>query len=220
MKNEFKTFELKIDGVDQGSGLIRGFASTFGNIDLGDDVVEPGAFKKTLKESKGVFPILYNHDPSQQLGWNIRAEETEKGLYVEGKINMKDSFAAGKYGLIQDALSLKAKMGLSIGYMTIKAIPDKERPSVRRLQELKLVEYSVVTFPMNTQAMVTDAKNFIQVEKKAALVSEIKRLSKECNVSIKDLILALQGGAADFDSYPDHLVQSLDEMINLFKKGE
>ena len=49
MRPEYKTFELKLDDAEP-KGLIRGFASTFGNIDLGADVVDKGAFKKTLKE--------------------------------------------------------------------------------------------------------------------------------------------------------------------------
>lgn len=115
--------------------------------------------KKTLQENKGLVPILADHDPSKQIGWNVRAEETEKGLYVEGKLDLENNEKAReKYGLIKTALELGANMGLSIGYGVVKALPDKERPSVRRLKELKLYEYSVVTFPMNTSAMVTAAK--------------------------------------------------------------
>lgn len=58
MKTEIKTFDFKVDATDVKSGLIRGYASTFGNIDLGDDIVEQGAFKKTLKETGGKWPIL------------------------------------------------------------------------------------------------------------------------------------------------------------------
>lgn len=158
MKPEFKTFQFKIDDASEDSGIIRGFASTFGNIDQGDDVVDKGAFKRTLQSNKGIFPILADHDPAKLIGWNVRAEETEKGLFVEGKINLKTQIGRDKWELSKQALDVGAQMGLSIGYMTIKAEPDRDRPSVRRLKELKLFEYSIVTFPMNTEAYVTAAK--------------------------------------------------------------
>ena len=55
------------------AGEFCGYASTFGSIDLGGDVVEKGAYKKTLIESNGRFPILDHHDPTRQIGWNVEA---------------------------------------------------------------------------------------------------------------------------------------------------
>lgn len=213
MKPEIKTFELKIE--DAAQGIIRGFASTFGNIDLGDDIVDQGAFKKTIQENKGKVPILADHDPSKQIGWNIRAEETEKGLFVEGKLNMEDPIAKAKYGLIKQALELGANMGLSIGYGVIKALPDKERPSVRRLKELKLYEYSVVTFPMNTAAMVTAAKSWSEKLSNDDFAQEIIKEAKSRGLTVFALIEALEKQAASKSEETDplHLEQSLDRIL-------
>ena len=217
MKPEIKTFSLKIEDADSQKGIIRGFASTFGNIDLGDDIVDQGAFKKTIKESKGVFPILADHRPDKQIGWNMRAEETDKGLFVEGKLNLEGNLGKEKYALIKQALELGAPMGLSIGYGVIKALPDQERPSVRRLKELKLYEYSVVTFPMNTQAMVTAAKTWSVDQTQNQFIGEIIKESKARGLSVYALIEALQKNeAAEFKQYDPLLVeQSMDELIKL-----
>lgn len=197
MKPEIKTFSFKIDDADTQKGIIRGFASTFGNIDHGDDVVDAGAFKKTIQETKGLIPILADHRPDKQIGWNMRAEETDKGLFVEGKLNLKDSeLARDKYGLIKAALELGAQMGLSIGYGVVKALADKERPSVRRLKELKLYEYSVVTFPMNSSAMITAAKSWSQNVTLDEYARTIIMDSKDRGFNRYDLIEALQNGAA------------------------
>lgn len=220
MKTEIKTFGLKLDDADHSKGIIRGFASTFGNIDLGDDVVDPGAFKKTLQETKGVVPILADHDPLKQIGWNIRAEETEKGLYVEGKLNMDDEKARSKYNLVKQALELGAKMGLSIGYSVIKAVPDKERPSVRRLKELKLYEYSIVTFPMNTQAMVTAAKSWNTEAEKQENIDAVLNFALERGFTKAALISALEKSYLAAESeQTDPLVieQSLDRLLNILK---
>ena len=50
------------------------------------------------------------------------------------------------------------RTGLSIGFRAIKEEPDKKNPMIRRLKEIQLFEYSVVTFPMNPQAGVTTIK--------------------------------------------------------------
>ena len=218
MKIEHKNFEFKIDGADERKGIIRGLASTFGNVDLGDDVVDFGAFKKTLKESGGKVPILADHDPSKPIGWNLRAEETEKGLMVEGRINLEDAYAKGRYELARQALEIGAKMGLSIGYSVMQWAPDKERPSVRHLKELKLYEYSLVTFPMNTSAMVTAAKSWADAVTRDEFIEKIKHEAKSRGMGLQDLSEALLKVEAAADEHdPVRLGQSLDNLINLIK---
>lgn len=212
MKPEFKTFEFKVDDAES-EGKIRGFASTFGNIDLGDDVVDKGAFKKTLKDSKGLIPILADHDPSKQIGWNIRAEETDKGLYVEGQIDLNTQLGREKYSLAKKAVELGAKMGLSIGYQTVKGEPDKERPRVRRLKELKLYEYSIVTFPMNTEAMVMGAKSHTRDSK----LKNIIEIIREEGFSENEIKMALNNSAAAQSFDPDRMDQSIDRLLKLLK---
>jgi HK97 family phage prohead protease len=158
---KFLNFPFELKSIDENEGTIEGYASTFGNMDLGFDIVDQGAFKKTLKENKGKVPILADHNPSKQIGWNMTAEEDSKGLWVTGKLDIaNNALARERFSLVKTAKEIGATSGLSIGYMTIKAEPDSMNPSVRRLKELRLFEYSLVTFPMNTEAMVTAAKNW------------------------------------------------------------
>lgn len=223
MKYENKSiFSFKVEDADESKGIIRGFASTFGNIDLGDDVVDPGAFKKTIKENKGVFPILADHDPSKQIGWNVRAEETDKGLFIEGQLNRKSPLAMERYELAKEALRLGGKMGISIGYGVVKAEPDKERPSLRRLKELKLYEYSLVTFPMNTQAMVTAAKSWNLDNTMEGLLERIKLSAKALGKTPSEVAEALTmesaaGGGQTTSSDP-LIEQSLERILKLFNK--
>jgi HK97 family phage prohead protease len=215
VRPEYKTFELKLDDAEP-KGLIRGFASTFGNIDLGADVVDKGAFKKTLKENKGVFPILDSHNPDKQIGWNVRAEETDKGLFVEGQLDLNVQAAREKFSLAMKAVELGAKMGLSIGYTVIKGDKDKDNPMVRRIKEVKLFEYSIVTFPMNTEAMITAAKGF---DRKAAVKQMVESMLKD-GFTVADIETALQTNfEADVREDDPSIAQSLDRMIELFKKG-
>lgn len=162
MKLDIKTFAFNFKEVSEGDkGKVSGYASVFENVDLGLDVVERGAFSKTIQESGGKFTILADHRPSKQIGWNVKANEESVGLWVEGEWDIKEvALARERFSLAKSGLKLGVPVGLSIGYRTIKSEPDRDRPAITRLKELKLYEYSQVVFPMNTAANVSGIKNF------------------------------------------------------------
>ena len=154
---EIKSFPFKIDQVGD-TGEFTGYASTFGEVDLGGDVVEKGSFKKTLRETQGRVPILDHHDPTRQIGWNLEAREDDRGLLVRGLLDLNVRVARERHSLMKMAVQVGGRTGLSIGFRAIKEEPDKKNPMIRRLKEIQLFEYSVVTFPMNTQASVNSVK--------------------------------------------------------------
>ncbi len=103
---EFRTFSFKLGDVKEvanGLGRIEGYASTFGNVDLGLDIVDRGAFKKTLIEQVKV-PILADHQPESHIGWNQEGTEDDKGLFVAGDIEMAVQKGAEKYALAKSAV--------------------------------------------------------------------------------------------------------------------
>lgn len=207
---EYKTFAFKADNITK--GIIEGYASTFGNLDLGLDIVEKGAFKKTIQENKGRVPILADHNPYEQIGWNKQAHEDEKGLAVSGLIDQNVQKGKERLSLAKTALEIGAPFGLSIGYGTIKSEPDTANSRIRRLKELKLYEYSFVTFPMNTEAMLTAAKGVGAIDKATYLLKHILN----SGVSISDLEIALRMEAAKKDYDPMELSQSLDNLLQHF----
>lgn len=194
-------------------GLFEGYASTFGNMDQGMDIVDKGAFKVTIKQNNGRFPILADHNWEAHIGYNESAKEDNRGLLVSGAINLQVQKGLEKYALAKQALELDTPMGLSIGYTTIQASPDQKNPNVRHLTELKLWEYSFVTFPMNVEAMVTTAKSLGDIDKARFIISQLK----EQGISIADLEMALRDEAAKNDSDPTLISQSLDNLIAKFK---
>lgn len=212
---EYKTFELEIKEANTAEeyGRFEGYASTFGNMDLGFDVVEAGAFKNTIKQNKGRFPILADHNWEAHIGYNEKAVEDGKGLFVIGAVNLKVQKGQEKFALAKQAQELNTRMGLSIGYTTIQSKQDDDNPRVRRLTELKLWEYSFVTFPMNVEAMVTTAKSLGEVDKAKLLLEQLKLQG----ISSRDLALALQFEAAEVDGDPSKIAQSLDNLIEKFK---
>jgi hypothetical protein len=217
--NKFLNFEFEFKDL-QADGTIEGYASTFGNVDQGLDVVDAGAFKKTLAESKGKVPILADHDPSKQLGWNLDAAEDRRGLWVRGKLDIEhNALARERYSLLKTAMDIGAKPGLSIGYRTIKAEPDSGNPNIRRLKELKLYEYSLVTFPMNTEAMVTAAKAWAEGAKDVdEVVAQVLAAVAQFGYSEKQVVDALARRAAPKQNDPDPAVQSMLTRLSAFEK--
>jgi len=212
---EFKTFEFEVKeaGTEDDLGKFEGYASTFGNLDQGFDIVDKGAFKVTLKQNKGKFPILADHNWESHIGYNESAKEDNTGLYVQGAINLKVQKGVEKFALAKQALGLNTRMGLSIGYSTIQATQDQENINIRHLTELKLYEYSFVTFPMNVEAMVTTAKSLGEIDKARFLLSQLKQQG----ISIADLEMALRVEAASNDADPTLISQSLDNLIAKFR---
>lgn len=211
---KYKTFSFDFKEVsDDGStGIVEGYASTFGNVDLGGDKVVFGAFKKTINENMK-WPILADHNPYTPIGLNVEAYEDSKGLFVRGELELGVRLAKERYLLAKQASRHGGRSGLSIGYQIVKAEPDKENPRVLELKEIKMYEYSLVTFPMNTEALITEAKSLGCVDKVQFLLKHI--FSEE--ISLRDLEIALKERAAEVDYDPARVSQSIDSLIQKFQ---
>lgn len=132
-----------------------GHGSVFNNIDLGGDIVLPGAFKRSLVEHReeGRLPqMFWMHDPSRVPGKWIDMEEDKKGLVVKGVLAETD---LGNE--IHTLLKMEAVRGLSIGYRTIDQDFDKD--GNRLIKEAELWEVSIVSLPMNPKAQIAHVKS-------------------------------------------------------------
>ena len=153
---KFKSIEVKMDDEEK-VGIIEGFASTYGNVDLGGDVVEKGAYTQTLKHKGGKVPLLLDHDYRTSAIAGIGyLEDSPEGLKLRGEMPLDVPEIANAYRKIKFLADRGMKMGLSIGYETIKSIQGDN--GVRRLKELSLHEVSITPFPMNTEATIMSAK--------------------------------------------------------------
>lgn len=165
---EFKAAPSSVKDVDVSQGVIVGHAATFGNLDRVGDVIEPGAFKATLNGAGQKAKVLYQHDPTRLIGKPLVMREDEKGLYTESKIADttlgRDVLTLAQEGVLTD---------LSIGYDVVKATKDKE--GNRHLKEVRLWEYSYVTFPASPLATVLGVKSLMTPD---ALKEQMARAEK------------------------------------------
>ena len=129
---------------------VAGYASTWAR-DLGNDVVQPGAFKATLASGARVR-FLYAHDAASVLGRPLELKEDGTGLLGRFKIS-KTRLGHDVHTLLQDG-SLDS---FSIGFLA-KDFDYDEKAGVRNLKQVDLLEISVVALPMNPQATVSGVK--------------------------------------------------------------
>src|SRR4051812_10630599 len=99
-------YKLDVQDVRE-DGTFDGSASVFGNVDSDNDVVDKGAFRRTLSHSKGIVAILWQHDKNEPIGWNESAEEDEYGLLVRGKLDIERNDTARKaYGYLKRGIEM------------------------------------------------------------------------------------------------------------------
>lgn len=155
-------FSVK-DAQLQPDGSFTGYASIFGEVDSYNEIVQKGAFVKSLKaqQAKGKMPkMLRGHDANQIIGsWKSMAED-DIGLRVEGQLALELSGAKEAYALLKmDALD-----GLSIGYVATKW-EENTKTGITTLTEIDLWEVSLVTFPAGPGARVDGVKSALECGK-------------------------------------------------------
>lgn len=150
-----RPFEIKEVGTD---GTFAGYGSVFGNVDSYGDIVAPGAFSASLaawKDQGRLPPVLWQHRSGEPLGPYTEMREDDRGLFVRGQLLVDDVPRAKEARALMKA---KAIGGLSIGFMARDDSYDRVT-GVRTLKQVDLWEVSIVTFPANTAAQVTDVKS-------------------------------------------------------------
>lgn len=148
MEYKYSKFEIKASGEN----TIEGYAAFFDNVDSYGDIIEKGAFTKTLQENRNRIKVLWQHDINEPIGKPFAMEEDSKGLYIKAQISQTDT-GRKAMTLMRDGVIDE----MSIGYDVIK---DDFKKGNRMLKEVRLWEFSPVTFAANEKAKITSAKNF------------------------------------------------------------
>lgn len=216
------SFEVKADGdANSQEGYFEGFASTFGNLDKVGDIIKAGAFQKSLNDwsMRGEMPfMLAFHDMDHPVGDWLEMKETERGLYVKGRLwvagDRRIEDAVKCYNMLRGT----GRKNLSIGY-SVKdyEMQESERGSIRIIKEIDLVEVSIVPIPANDAAKITVVKSLKDAEGKIASKREVERFLREADFSVSQAKAFIAGGydALERDAKgvvePENRDDSLDE---------
>lgn len=144
-------FEIKALRANE----IEGHGSVFGNVDLGGDIVMPGAFKRSLAEHRAerkAVPMLWQHQHDAPIGVWSELREDDVGLAIKGELAQTQLGQEGRTLIKMGAVS-----GLSIGGELLEF--DFNDDGNRLIKEFKLWEISPVTFAMNTAATIEAVKS-------------------------------------------------------------
>jgi HK97 family phage prohead protease len=112
--------------------LIKGYAALFNILDLGNDIIHPGAFRET----KSLPSFYFSHRPDRRIGQLLSLTQDHTGLLITAELDDPRLFhvTAG---------------GLSFGY---RALDFTRERNIRHLLDIQLFEVSLVTHPMQPTA--------------------------------------------------------------------
>lgn len=166
---EYKAAITEIKDLSE-MGIVTFYASVFGNKDLGGDVIEKGAFSKTINENSKNVRHFKHHDSTQMVGVVKEMQEDSKGLLVTSQLILKTQLGSETYEEYKAMLQAGKSMDHSIGYNVIKK---DEKEDVRYLKELRLMEVSTLTaWGMNPLAQTVDVKSLEQLNFDQLLTEE------------------------------------------------
>lgn len=164
MTRQHKTFSFHVKAADDELGTIEAYGSVFDVPDYGDDIVRPGAFKRTIQHAKSrieagkarfLAVMLYQHDPDRPIGGWTDLQEDDNGLKCKGRIVLETQLGRETYALIKAGVIDQ----FSIGYDVPSGGATYDKSSgYRELKELRLWEISPVTFAMQPEALLTGVK--------------------------------------------------------------
>lgn len=174
--------ELKVKDV--GPGEISGYRAVHSIVDEGGDVLLPGAFKECLAEylSSGFTAHSHVWSFSEAIGFPVDAKEDSHGLFVTSRFH-STSDAQDIRTKAKERMAAGKSVGFSFGYSADEyehvqrsnyktELPRVIRASslaenmrraerfaqIRLLKKVSIIEDSLVTAPMNKEAIATAAK--------------------------------------------------------------
>ena len=199
---QYRYAELR---ADEDAGF-SGHASTPWVVDSYYSAVAPGAFRKTIKERGGKTPVLWQHNPDWPIGRPTELKETKEGLYFNAAISEATTHGRDAMALLRDEVPL----GMSFGFNTIRSRPGtkddpldfslyKAKPEdVMVIEEVRLWEISLVTFPANELAAINDVRSVAEADALTTLIEHLRSdsLPEDHEALVADLVAAYQERAA------------------------
>lgn len=190
-------FEIRAMSDD---GTFEGYASVFGVEDSYSDIVMHGAFRASLERhtaAKTMPALLWQHRSDMPIGAWKEMREDDYGLW--GKARLSDT-AMGRDA--RELLKDGAITGLSIGFSPVAWEHDKAS-KVTKLTEIDLWETSLVTFPANKLARVSDVKQILADGEMPSPKSLEHALRDELGMSRRQAAAFMAGGYKTLTSLRD-----------------
>ncbi len=158
---ETKSFPFRLKEFSASTGRFIAYVSIYGNVDRDREIVDPGAFIKSIEEQRSSkdfngFAVMRNHE------WLIGISEGEdphdqEGLPVEGRISTSQNVPKAVESL--QLMEEKILNGWSFQYQIIRSQDDDD--GIRHLTELAYYEGGPVDMPSNTSTYTVALKTVV-----------------------------------------------------------
>ena len=212
----------KMAPADAPDGYIAGWAST-PDLDHYDDIIRSGSFDESIKERGLIGPegvkLLIQHNSSKPAGVIDVLENRDGKLWMEARLNLEISYVKDYY----EAAKMNGGMNFSVGFYTEIVQYDQEN-DIREIIKGDLIEVSLVTFPGNRNAHMTQIKSAPEEEFKTlsafekALVADQLVETRNAANTITRMIkrnghLFAPATVADTQESPDESLKNIRESI-------
>lgn len=167
---QLRTIASEFQTRDDGGELrIEGYFAVFNSIyqiwDGAEEMIAPGAFSNTLADD---IRALIDHETMYVLGRNtartLELRQDERGLWGSVLINPNDQDAMNLYARVQRGDVSQCSIGFEIIREESEVFPDGK---IRwTIEEIKLYEVSVCTFPAYSETSVKARKSDYEEIKK------------------------------------------------------
>lgn len=167
---QLRTIASEFQTRDDGGELrIEGYFAVFNSIyniwDGAEEMIAPGAFSNTLADD---IRALIDHETMYVLGRNtagtLELRQDERGLWGSVLINPNDQDAMNLYARVQRGDVSQCSIGFEIVREESEVFPDGK---IRwTIEEIKLYEVSVCTFPAYSETSVKARKSDYEEIKK------------------------------------------------------
>lgn len=195
--------QVEIKAVDASQRLITGYAGALGNKDRVGDVIDAGAFDRTLKENPDVL-VFVGHDASRMpVGEPTSMVTDVKGLLTTTRV-YKTHAGDELLEVAAQRMATGRTLGMSIGYRAVKS---GYVGATRHLKDVDLIEYSFLASPIlaaNPEATVVG----IKARKEFGGTSTLETSYEDLQSDLRDACAAaLKVGWVDIAAtYSDHVV--------------
>lgn len=190
MHYSYKSNSLKIKDVDTQTGIVSGYFAAFGMEDSDGDIIQKGAFSKTIQERgpKATHPRikhLLDHNTTKAIGVLQDLYEDEYGLAYVSKLALNTTIGRDTLGMYQDGIITEH----SVGFRTVNAKSDSD--GVNILTELMLWEgSSLQAWGANQFTPVTGVKSLTK-DQASILFDRMDKLTKAMRGSYSDETMEL-----------------------------
>ncbi len=154
---------------DEPEGTFEAIVAVFGNIDSYGDMIVPGAFKDSLAkwESSGrPIPVIFSHqweNIDAHIGEVLDAKEVDKGLYVKGRVDLEEEFAAKVWKRMKNGTLTQFSFAYDIDEGAwVHKTQDGQQQDYYELRKLDLFEVGPCLVGANRETELLSVKDILQ----------------------------------------------------------